>query len=162
MGISSSFYVWQNSPVKPSGPGFLFIGSIFMTFIFISSDRLFSWSVSYSVLACCKFLESCLFLLGCQICWHTIVHSILLWFLYFCNICCDFSFFTILFIWVFSSPLLGESGQRFVNFAYFFKEPALGQGLFDVFGEFHILVNLGTLKTGEQAVSCPTGRFPAR
>ena len=99
----------------------------------------------HSVLACCKFLESCPFLLGCQICWHTIVHSILLWFLYFCNIYCDFSFFTILFIWVFSSPLLGESGQRFVNFAYFFKEPALGQGLFDVFGEFHILVNLGTL-----------------
>ena len=31
----------------------------------------------------CMFLESCPFLLGCQICWHIIVHSILLWFFVF-------------------------------------------------------------------------------
>ena len=28
------------------------------------------------------FLDSCPFLLGCQICWHIIVHRILLWFFY--------------------------------------------------------------------------------
>ena len=32
----------------------------------------------------------------------------------------------ILFIWVFFSPLLGESGQNFVNFVHLFKEPTLG------------------------------------
>ena len=32
----------------------------------------------------CKCLECCPFLIHCQICWHIIVHSILLWFLYFC------------------------------------------------------------------------------
>ena len=34
--------------------------------------------------------------------------------------------FLILFISGFFSPLLGESSQRFVNFVYLFKEPALG------------------------------------
>jgi len=50
---------------------------------------LFSLPVSllHSVLVGCMFLESCPFLLGCWICWHLIVHSILLWL--FCG-CCDF------------------------------------------------------------------------
>ena len=55
-----------------------------------------------SVLACCMSLESYPFLLGCQICWHKIVHSIALWILYFFIICWDFSFFISYFIWVVS------------------------------------------------------------
>ena len=48
-------------------------------------------------------------------------------FLYFCSICCDFSFFISNFVYLGSfSPLLSESSQGFVNFAYLFKEPALG------------------------------------
>ena len=36
----------------------------------------------------CMSLVSCPFLLGCQICWHIIVHSILLWvFVHLCSIC---------------------------------------------------------------------------
>ena len=47
MGSSSSLYVCQNLPVKPSGPGFLFVWSVFMiysiSFLVIS---LFNWSLS--------------------------------------------------------------------------------------------------------------------
>ena len=50
------------------------------------------------------FLEGCSFLVGCQICWHRIVHSILLGFLYFCSISWDF-FFISYFIWVLSLSL---------------------------------------------------------
>ena len=38
------------------------------------------------------------FFLACQICWHIIVHSILLWSLYFCGISWDFSFFISYFV----------------------------------------------------------------
>ena len=45
--------------------------------------------------------------------------------MYFCSICCDFSIFISYFVYLgFFSPLLGESGHRFVNFVYLFKEPA--------------------------------------
>ena len=33
-GISSSLYVWLNSPVKPSSPGFLFAGSFYYYYKF--------------------------------------------------------------------------------------------------------------------------------
>ena len=47
--------------------------------------------------------------------------------LYFCSNHCDFSFFISCFVYlVFFSPLPGKSSQRFVNFVYLFKEPALG------------------------------------
>ena len=63
-----------------------------------------------------------------SICWHIIVHGILLFifFLYF-SILWDFSFL-VSYFFLFSSfsPLLGDSGQRFVYFVYPFKEPALG------------------------------------
>ena len=42
------------------------------------------------------FLETCPFLLGCSICWHTIVLSVLL--LYFISIYCYFSFFISYFV----------------------------------------------------------------
>ena len=53
-----------------------------------------------SVLAGCMSLESCPFLLGWQICWHIIVHSILLCFLYFRSNHCDFSFFSSYFVYL--------------------------------------------------------------
>ena len=124
MDISSSFYVWWNSLVKPSGPGLLFVGNVFMTY---SISVLVICSVLLdSVLAGYKFLESCPFLLACQICWHTIFHSIPLFFLYFCIISCTFSFFISYFVYLGLFSPLGESGQRFVNFVYLFKETALG------------------------------------
>ena len=48
-------------------------------------------------------------------------------YLYFCSISCDFSSFISYFVYLgLLSFLLGEPGQRFVNFVYPFKEPALG------------------------------------
>ena len=52
-----------------------------------------------------------------------IVHSILLWFFGISAVSVEISPFSFGFLF---SPLLGESGQRFVNFFYPFKEPALG------------------------------------
>ena len=66
------------------------------------------------------------FLLGCQICWHMVFYSqhsltvfhIILW---------DFSFFISYFVYLGSLSFhLGGPVQRFVNFVYLFKEPALG------------------------------------
>ena len=57
---------------------------------------------------------------------YIIVHSIFLWFLYFYSICWRFLLFHFLFCLFEFFPLLGESGQRFVNFVYPFREPALG------------------------------------
>ena len=71
------------------------------------------------------FLESCLFLLGCQICWLMIVHSILLWFFVFLQYQLKFLLFHFLFC-LFGFSILGESDKRLVNFLYPFKEPALG------------------------------------
>ena len=71
-------------------------------------------------------LESCPFILGCQICWHTIVHSILLWFFIFFHYPLWFLLFHFCVVYLgFFSPLLGESGQSFVNFVYPFKDPLL-------------------------------------
>ena len=60
------------------------------------------------------FLESCLFLLFYQICWHVLAY---------CQL--RFILFHILFYLFELCFLLAEPGQRFVNFAYPFKEPAL-------------------------------------
>ena len=72
------------------------------------------------------FLKSCLYLLGCQMCWQIIIHSILLQFLYFCGIHWDLSFIISYFAYLGSVSLLGEFGQIFVNLVYPFKEQALG------------------------------------
>ena len=61
-------------------------------------------------------------------------------FLYFPNIRCDF-FISDSFIWVFFSSLLGEFVQRFVNFVYLFKEPALGFIFSFVFGSSISLIS---------------------
>ena len=50
-------------------------------------------------------------------------HSISHGFLYLCSFSCGFSLFISYFVYLgFFSPLLGESGQRFVNFVYLSKE----------------------------------------
>ena len=59
-------------------------------------------------------LESCLVLLFYQICWHVLAYCQLRFIL----------FHIILYVFDFCF-LLAEPGQRFVNFAYPFKEPAL-------------------------------------
>ena len=51
-------------------------------------------------------LESFPFVLGCQICWHIVFHGILLWFLYFCSIYCNFSFFISYFVYLGSLSLI--------------------------------------------------------
>ena len=47
-------------------------------FSFILVISMFKWSLSWFNLVGCMFVESCPFLLGFQICWHIIVHSIIL------------------------------------------------------------------------------------
>ena len=93
----------------------------------------FSWLVCStdlflldSVLVGRMSLENCLFFLDCQICWHIIVHSILLWCFVFLWYPLRFLLYHFLFCLSSLSPLLVESGPKFVNFVYPFKEPALG------------------------------------
>ena len=109
-------------------------------FNFISSDRsvqLISFWFSFGRLS----LESCLFLLGYQICWHIIFHSILLWVFVFSHNPLRFLLFHFLFCLFEFFPLFpGESGQRCVNFVYPFKEPALG--IIDFFIVFWISILL--------------------
>ena len=80
---------------------------------YISSDQpvqlIFSFWFSFG--GAVMYLENCPYLLGCQICWHIIVHSILLWLFLYCLL--RFLLFHFL-LWVLSS--LGESCQRFVIF----------------------------------------------
>ena len=59
-----------------------------------------------SVLVCCNSLESCPFFLSCQICWHIIVHNILLWFFVFLQYHWDFPFFISYFVYLGSLFLL--------------------------------------------------------
>ena len=98
-------------------------------FNFISSARSIQliWFFLIQFWQAVKSLENCPSLLGYQICWHTIVHSFLLWFFCISTVFIEISPFSflILFIWVFFSPL-GGSSQRFVSFVYLFEEPALG------------------------------------
>ena len=70
IGISSYLYVWQNSPVKLSGPGLLFAGRFFFITgsMFTFSDQ--SVQIMFlldSILVGCVFLETYPFLLGCPI-----------------------------------------------------------------------------------------------
>ena len=135
--------------MKTSGPGLLFLWSVFIIYsvsflVIVCSNYLFLLG-SVSVIR--MFLESCLFLLGCQNCWHIIIHSIYLRFFVSLQYQLRFLLFRIFLSfenWVFEyfiylfwflyndfylgslSFLLRETGQRFVNFIYCFKEPALG------------------------------------
>ena len=70
-------------------------------------------------------LETYPFIIGCQICWHIIVHSILLFFFLFLQCWLIFILFHFLFYLGSLSFLLGEPGQRFLNFVYPLKNKLL-------------------------------------
>lgn len=114
--------------MQPSGPGLLFVGSVFIicsiSFLVVG---LFSWYI-YSWFSFGRLYVSRKFPfpLGCQIGWHIIVHGILLWFFVFLKYLLRLPLFHFLFCLSSFSPPLHESGQRFVNFVYLFKKPALG------------------------------------
>ena len=107
MGISSSFYVWSNSLVMPSGPGILFTGSVVITYsVSFLVFGLFHWSISswfsFGRLFFSRKLSISSLL---SIYWHIIIHSILLEF-FFCisQVSIEISLFSflILFVWVLS------------------------------------------------------------
>ena len=135
--------------MKPSCPGLLFAESVFYyIFSFVSSDQSVQIICFFLIQlwwAGCISLESCPFLLVCQICWHIIVHSILLWFFFFFCISavsaeislfhflvCLFGFFSLSSLWVW---------PEVCQFCYPFKEPALGFiDIFLLFFWFSILL----------------------
>jgi len=86
--VSSYLCIWQNFPVKPSGPGLVFCRKDFYFYRFdFSSSEIHQSFPNYLLLFCsvlvgCVFLETCPILLGCTLCWHVIVHNIFFW--YFC------------------------------------------------------------------------------
>ena len=81
IGINSSLNVWYTILVKPSVPGFLFVGSFWVIdSILVLVTGLFIFSVSSdSVLGDHAFLRICPFLPGCSFYWHIVACSILLW-----------------------------------------------------------------------------------
>ena len=130
--ISSSLYVWKNSPVKTSGLVLCLYG-FFCLFVLITDSlsllviSLFKLFLLDSVLVSSIFLQGCPFHLSCQIYWHIIVLSIPLVFFFFsCGIGCCISFLISYFVYLGSVSFFGEPGQRFISFIYSFKDPALG------------------------------------
>ena len=65
--------------MKPSGPRLLFVGVLFIIYsiLFLVISLFTDLFLLDSVLVGFMSLEGCAFLLGCQICWHIIVHIIL-------------------------------------------------------------------------------------
>ena len=67
IGVNSFLNVRQNSPVKPSGPELLFVGSLLITVsISVCVICLFIYSISSRFLEDSCFLRICPFLLGYQ------------------------------------------------------------------------------------------------
>lgn len=130
--VSSYLCIWQNFPVKPSGPGLVFCRKDFYFYRFdFSSSEIYQSFPNYllhfcSVLVGCVFLETCPVLLGCTLCWHVIVSGIFFW--YFCVVqyLLLFLWFYFFFFWGEVLSFLKVLGQRFVDFVYSSKEPALG------------------------------------
>ena len=98
--------------------------------IFYYSWFLFLWFIcSCFIFLPCLVLEGYTFL---RICLFLPVHFIGIELLivisydpfYFCVVCCNFSLFVSNFIDLTLLFFLDESGQQFVNFTYFLKEPA--------------------------------------
>ena len=93
-----------------------------------------------SILVGRNSLESCPLLLGCQICWHRILHSILsfifiyLFFLYFCSIHWDFSFFIL--IWVLSLLFLVSLSRGLSILLFLSKTQLLVLLCFEYFIDF--------------------------
>ena len=101
---------WRlNLQPKPPGQGF----SDFSDSSWFHSERL-DVSRSYPFCPGCPFVGIELFVIFSS-------NS-----LYFCGVSCYFSFLISDFIWVLTLFFLNESGWRFVNLTYLFKETALG------------------------------------
>ena len=104
-------------------------------FNFVSGD----WSVQLIyffldlVLVGCMSLESCPFLLGCQICWHIIFHSILFFF-FISALSIEISPFSFLILFEF---FLSSSWWVLPEVCQYFKEPPLGLLIF-----FYCFLNL--------------------
>ena len=80
VGSGVNSYIWQNSPVKPSSPRHLFVGSVLITdLIWLLVICPYFLFLSDSVLGDCTFLETYPFLLDCPFYWHIIIHSSVLW-----------------------------------------------------------------------------------
>ena len=84
-----------------SGPGLLFPGSWVLFCFFSLTDSFSLLVISLFKLAGCMFLETCPFLLGCPICWHITVNSIIILCISLVSVISPLSLL-ILFIWVFS------------------------------------------------------------
>ena len=78
IGVSSSLNFWQNSPVKPSGPGLLFVGRFFITVLIsmlVMMGLLRFLFLPDSVLEGYTFLRICPFHPSCPFYWHIIDDS---------------------------------------------------------------------------------------
>ena len=77
MGLNSPLNALKNSPVKPSGPGLLCVGSFLITVSVSSSDiGLFRLSASSSLnFGMLYFSRFCPFHLGFHISWHIVLCS---------------------------------------------------------------------------------------
>ena len=73
IGVCSSLYVWQNSPVKLPGPGFLFVGRFLITISFQYLIALFIFSISswFSLGRLC-FSKNFPVLPDCPFYWHMV------------------------------------------------------------------------------------------
>ena len=121
---SFSLYVWSYLPVKPSGLALLFIGCFLKVVFFFKKITdsislqvmgLFNYLFLFdSILVGYIFLESCSFLLGCQICWHIlfIVFFLFYFFGFLQYQISDTPFLNFLFYLDSFTFLFGEPGQR--------------------------------------------------
>ena len=102
-----------------------FISLFFYRVYFTATDWPFEIISSWFSFGGLYVLKTCPFLLDFPICWHMIVHSILLWFLYFCGIFCYF--FSFISYFVYLDPLFSWwAWPEVADFVYAFKEPAPG------------------------------------
>ena len=132
--------------MKPLGPWILFLESILNWEILLTSSH---WSVQISISSWFSFSETCSFFIGCQICWHIIVHCTLMVFVFLW-----YRLLSLLFIsyFVYLDPLsffLGEPDQKFVNLVYTLsKNQLLFMLIFYYF--FNLSLMLGKIEGGRR------------
>ena len=122
--------VWWNLPVKPSGPGLLFVGRFFITdSIFLLVISLSRFSILHgSIWFSCMFLRIYQFPLGHSIFWHIIVHSRLLW--------------SFVFLWYHLLYLLFNSWLHLFEFLFFLVTLAKSFSTLCIFSKNHLLPSL--------------------
>ena len=129
-GISFSLSVWQNSPVKPSGPDLYFVGRLLVT------D-----SISLLVIGPLQFPISVWFSLG-RFCFQEPVHFIWLSSLLACN----YSRYSLTILFISVEPILMSfSFSDFTNlslFSFFLVPPAKGLVILLFFLNNQLLVSL--------------------